>query len=383
VNQQPATILIVDGDETSRKYISAVLQKEGYQAITASAGREGLISAWRDRPDVVIFDPALQDITGLEFVTRLRKDQRTATLPCVALSGQENLQEVSELMAAGCNEHLVKSGDAIPLLLQTLARLLDKDYTPTRRGKLFVFLSAKGGTGTSSLCANLAMCVGSSDRDKKVAVVDLVLPLGSIASIVGYTENINIVTVAMQRSDTIPPAYFKEKLPFIPGWYFHLLAGSPDPDTAIHLPSDRVAAILQMMSAAYDYIFVDLGRSLSRISLPIIQRADLLVLILGTDLATSMLTRTVWEYLKTLGVDPKKVFAIQNRSVGLEGLTRPEVEQMIGLPVRLTIPYMGGTFTFSNNRHEPIIANYANDAVGLALQEAASQMIALAEKQAK
>ncbi len=384
MNQSSATILVIDGDEISQKYISALLRKEGYQALAASAGLEGLISAWRDRPDVVIFDPALPDITSLEFLTRLRKDRRTATLPCVALSGQENLQEVSKLMAAGCNEYLVKSSETVPLLLQTLTRLLGKeDYAPMRRGKLFAFLSAKGGTGTSSLCANLAMCIGSSKPDKQVAVVDLVLPLGSLANIVGYTENINIVTVAMQRSDTIPPTYFKEKLPLIPGWYFRLLAGSPDPDTAMHLPGDRVVAILQMMSTVYDYIFVDLGRSLSRISLPIIQRADLLVLILGADLATSMLTRTVWEYLKTLGVDAKKVFAIQNRSVGLEGPTKPEVEQMIGLPVRLTIPYMGGTFTFSNNRHEPIVANYSKDAVGLALQEAASQMVALVEKQAK
>ncbi len=383
MNSLPLTILIVDGDANSRKYVSTVLQKEGYQTLVSTNGREGLISAWRDRPDAIVFDPALGDISSLEFIARLRKDQRTAAVPCVALSSHQNLQEMSALISAGCNDYIVKSSEAIPSLLQVLARSFDKEHTSAKQGRLFVFMSAKGGTGTSSLCANIATCVANSKPDKKVAVVDLVLPLGSIADIVGYSDNLNIITLAMQRSDTISPAYFREKLPLIAGWSFYLLPGCSDPETANHLPGERVPSILQMMLAAYDYVFVDLGRSLSRISLPIIRRADLLVLILGTDLATSTLTCAVWGYLKTLGIDSKKVFVIQNRAVGLEGLTRPELEKMIGLPVRLTVPYMGGTFTVANNRHEPIIANYSNDAVGLALRDAASQMLAVVEKASK
>jgi len=378
---QAVPVLVIDQDELSRKYLAAVLQKAGYQVLTASLGREGLISAWRDRPAVIIFEPAMPDLSPLEFLSRIHKDQRSASVICIAFSARNSLQESSMLMAAGCNEYIAKSSNSIPLLLNVLDRLFYKTTNVTKQGRLLVFMSAKGGTGTSSLCANLAMCFGSTQKDKKVAVVDLVLPLGSIANIVGYEDNLNIVTLSMQRSDTIPPAYFREKLPHIPGWYFYLMPGCPDPETAHHLPGDRVPAILQMMLAAYDYVFVDLGRSLSKISLPIIQRADLIVLILGTDLATTILTRSVWEYLKGLGIDPGRVFALQNRAVGLEGLTRAEVEKTIGLPVRLTIPYMGGTFTVSNNRHEPILMHYSHDSVGVALQEATSQMLAVLEKQ--
>lgn len=382
MNQLPATILIVDGDAASRKYLSAMLQKEGYQALTASLGREGLISAWKDQPGIILFDPALPDLPGAEFLTKLRQDRRTANVPCVALSSREDMHEMSALLAAGCNEYLVKSADALPRLIQYLARLLHKEKAPTRRGKLFVFLSAKGGSGTSSLCANLAMCIGSKHMDKHVAVVDLVLPIGSIANIVGYSDHLNIVTFAMQRPEMTTAAYVRDNLPRIPGWYFHLLAGSPDPASASQLPGDRVEGILDVMQEAYDYVFVDLGRALSRISLPIIQRANLLALILGTDLATSTLTQTTWEYLKTLGVDPHRVYAIQNRSVGLEGLTKAEAERLIGLPIQMTVPYMGGNFTVANNRHEPFTYKFPHDSASLVLQEIATQMLALAEKQA-
>ena len=119
---------------------------------------------------------------------------------------------------------------------------------------------------------------------------------------------------------------------------------------------------------SYDYILVDLGRALSRISLPIIQMADVVVLIVGTDLSTAILTRTVWNYLKTQGIDPRRLYPLQNRAVGLEGLTKIELEQMTGLQIRLTLPYMSGNFTVANNRHEPVIAKFPNNSSTFTLE---------------
>jgi Flp pilus assembly CpaE family ATPase len=117
-----------------------------------------------------------------------------------------------------------------------------------------------------------------------------------------------------------------------------------------------------------------LGRSLSRISMPIIQKAEIIVLILSTDLATADLTRTVWEFLKTHGVDPQCIYLIQNRAVGLEGLTKGEVEKMLGLPVSVTMPYMGDNFTVANNRNEPVASRFQNDSFTLLLKQAANQL---------
>ena len=283
---------------------------------------------------------------------------------------------MATLLAAGCNEYMVKSSQTLQKLLELLPRFISEEQNaPKKQGKLIVFLSAKGGTGTSSLCANIAMCLASEKTDKKVAVIDLVLPIGSIAHIVGCTDRLNLVTAAMLGPDKITAAYFKDDLPRVSGWYFHLLAGAPDPESANQLPVDRVGEILKAILESYDFVFVDLGRSLSRISLPIIQKADVIALILSTDLATADLTLIVLEYLKAHGVDPQRVFPIQNRAVGLEGLTRPELEKRIGLPIGVTMPYMGDNFTVANNRHEPLAIRLQNDSTILLLKQAVSQMI--------
>jgi pilus assembly protein CpaE len=375
---KPISILVIDGDAASRNYLSVMLGKSGYTVLLASLGREGLISAWKDLPDVIILDPVLPDIPALEVVNRLRQDRRTVNVPCVALSSQQDSQNMTALLGAGCNEYLVKSNQALQRLLELIPRLLKGESSaPKKHGLLMTFLSAKGGTGTSSLCANLAMCLGSDKTESRVAVLDLVLPIGSIAPIVGYTDSMNLVTTTLQNPDQTSATFFKEKLPRITNWYFHLLAGSTDPESANQLAVDRVDQILTAIQESYDYLLVDLGRSLSRISIPIIQKADVVVLILGTDLATAILTKTLWEFLKTKGIDPKRIFALQNRSVGLEGLSKTELEQMTGLPIRMTMPYMSGNFTIANNRHEPVVAKFPNDSSTVTLKQAATQIVEL------
>jgi MinD-like ATPase involved in chromosome partitioning or flagellar assembly len=174
--------------------------------------------------------------------------------------------------------------------------------------------------------------------------------------------------------------YFAKNLPQVSGWSFHLRPGSPDPEAANQLSVDRVADLLKAILSAYDYVFVDLGRSLSKIGLQVIQHAAVIALILSTDLATADLTYVVCTYLKSQGVDPQHIYAIQNRAVGLEGLTKAELEKMLGIPVRVTMPYVGDNFTVANNRHEPIAARFQNDSASLLLRQIAVQVSELGEK---
>lgn len=373
-------MLIIDPDGASRNYLAAMLGKKGYSVLTAASGREGMILAWKLIPRIIIADPALPDMQAEELISRLRQDRRTATVPCIALSGRSDLLEMNRLLSAGFNEYLVKSNQTLSELVSLIPRLFVTGSETKKGGLLFVFLSAKGGTGTSSLCANIAMCVGKTNSTKSVAVIDMVLPIGSIANIVGYTDHMNIVTASAQNPNQTTPLYFKDNLPKVPAWYFQLLAGSPNPETSNQVAVGRMTEVIAAIQEAYDYVFVDLGRSLSRISLPIIQQADLLALILSTDVSAVTHTRTVWDYLLAQRVDAQRVYPILNRAVGLEGMTKAEADEMLGLQIRATMPYMGGNFALANNRHEPVADKFPGDSATFMLLQAASQMSDLGQR---
>jgi hypothetical protein len=79
-------------------------------------------------------------------------------------------------------------------------------------------------------------------------------------------------------------------------------------------------------------------------------------------------------------VDPQRIYPILNRAVGLEGMTKAEAEQMLGVQIRVTMPYMGGNFTLANNRHEPVALKFPNDTFTLALNEVATELADTAQK---
>ena len=372
------TVLVIDSDEANRGFLVQLLQKKNYQAMQASSGAEALQMMEDDAVSMIVFDTNLPDMEALELIDRLQQNPRIADIPCVVLSSKSDPEEMKACLDAGCAEYFIKSGmvmmtfvDSIPKLL-VAGRRLRKNRD---RGFLFVYLSAKGGTGTSSLCANIAMNMANHLPQSLVSVADLVLPMGSVASIVGAEEDaFNLAQVADRSEDEITADYLKENLLVPPHWLFHLLPGAPSPEAAINLQAGHISNVVSSLRSAYDYVLVDLGRSLSRISLPLIQEADLLVLILSTDLSTVNHTQKLWHYLQGQGVSSDHVYSILNRAVGLEGLTKTEAEKILGLEINLMMPYMMGNFTLANNQHTPISVKFPTDTASLVLKQAAIEM---------
>ena len=382
------SVLILDENTASRNFLANTFLEKQFKVTVAASSKEALIIAWRDEPDLILFDPVLSDIKAEEFIQRLRNHPRTIQTPLVALSSDPSPARKEACLNAGVYEYMVKSAQAIQALEETLTRLFGTEK-PTelvsregeKAGLLIVFLSAKGGTGTSSLCANLAMNIKLAQPEARVVVADLVLPIGSIALIVGYEGGLNLATVADLPSRQTSVKYFHENLPEPELWQFQLLAGSPDPQHANILKGDRISEIVETLRSAYDFIILDIGCSLSRISLPLIQKADLITQIVSTDQNTIKLTKTVWDYLQTQGIDNRNIYVILNRAVGLEGLTKAQAEEILGLTIKTAIPYMGSNFALANNLHQPITTKYPTDTASIILKETAENMVKLARLQ--
>jgi Flp pilus assembly CpaE family ATPase len=374
-------ILIIDSDLASRNFIGAALQKEEYQILQAASGKEGLIFAWRDHPDLIIVDPILSDLKGEDLAIRLRQDTRTVHTPLIALSSDPQTSRARSCTESGFNEYLVKTAQALPALIEVVYHLLSSQAIDHKAGGLLiVFLSAKGGTGTSTLCANIAANIVNNKPEAHVVVADLVLPIGSIADIVGYQGDQNLVVVADMPTNTITPKFFQTSLSKVANWNFHLLAGSPDPENANQLKIGSIGDIITALKLVDDYVIIDLGRSLSRISLPLIENADLIALIVSNDLSTISLTKTVWEYLQSKGVEANSIYTILNRAVGLEGLTKAEAEKIIGLEIKTSIPHLGGNFTLANHQHVPFSQKFPKDATAIVFKETAQEMADLARR---
>lgn len=86
----PPRILVVEDDPQVGRMLRESLEAEGYEAILAPSGEEGLSCALRDVPQLLLLDIMLPGIDGFEVVHRLRAHAKTAHIPVVILSARHD-----------------------------------------------------------------------------------------------------------------------------------------------------------------------------------------------------------------------------------------------------------------------------------------------------
>ncbi len=109
-------ILVVEDNEKSMKLFRDVLRATGYRTLEASTGEQALMLAARHGPALVLMDIRLPDMTGVEALSRLRKSERTARIPVLALTAQAMKGDRERFIEAGFDGYLSKPVDLDVLL---------------------------------------------------------------------------------------------------------------------------------------------------------------------------------------------------------------------------------------------------------------------------
>jgi two-component system, cell cycle response regulator DivK len=109
-------VLVVEDNETSMKLFRDVLRATGYRTLEASTGSEAVRLAAEHAPDLVLMDIQLPDIDGVEALSRLRVDERTASIPVLALTAQAMHGDRRRFLAAGFDGYMSKPVNLVELL---------------------------------------------------------------------------------------------------------------------------------------------------------------------------------------------------------------------------------------------------------------------------
>lgn len=101
-------VLLVEDEETLRKVLRSLLERDGFEVAEAADGAEALSAVDRLSPDAVVLDLNLPVLDGYDVLSRLRTRSTSATLPVLVLTA--NGDEASEVRALkmGANEFLTK-----------------------------------------------------------------------------------------------------------------------------------------------------------------------------------------------------------------------------------------------------------------------------------
>jgi two-component system cell cycle response regulator DivK len=109
-------ILVVEDNEKNMKLLRDVLQATGYRVLEASTGGQALTLAAEHGPVLVLMDIRLPDMDGVEVLSRLRMDERTASIPVLAVTAQAMKGDRERFKEAGFDGYVSKPVDIDKLL---------------------------------------------------------------------------------------------------------------------------------------------------------------------------------------------------------------------------------------------------------------------------
>jgi two-component system, cell cycle response regulator DivK len=119
-------VLVVEDNEKNMKLFRDVLQATGYSTLEATTGEDAVELALANDPALVLMDVQLPGIDGVEALGRLRADERTASIPVLALTAQAMSGDRERFLEAGFDGYLSKPVD-IAELINTVKEHCDHD----------------------------------------------------------------------------------------------------------------------------------------------------------------------------------------------------------------------------------------------------------------
>jgi len=101
-------VLVVDDVAHGREIFAEYLEFRGFRVATAADGLEALDKAFELLPDIILMDLSLPQLDGWEATRRLKGDDRTRTIPIIALTAHALASAHDKAMAAGCDSVVTK-----------------------------------------------------------------------------------------------------------------------------------------------------------------------------------------------------------------------------------------------------------------------------------
>lgn len=286
--------------------------------------------------------------------------------PVVLLAPNASSELLEAAISAGVDDVLV-----LPQTPETIAFAIRKAHE-TRgraatngnhaasepRGRVITVFSPKGGTGKTVLSTNLAAFLANR-TDRRVLLIDLDLQFGDAAIMLGLDPQ-----RTMHELVQAPGTLDAGKLAGFTTRHrsgLDVLAAPMRPEDAELVTESKVLQLLEVARSAYDLVVVDTSPFFYGPMLAVLRPTDQLLMLCGLDVPTLKNVKLSLRTLEMLGFPSSRTSLVLNRVTPKVGLTKADVEGVLGLPVGFEIP------------NDAVVAPAVNSGAVAALVEADSE----------
>jgi len=306
------------------------------------------------RPDICVIDFDRDREKAGRTAERIREVLTESAIFAVSTKSQPDL--IIRAMRSGCTEYLMKPIDR-DQLLEALARVggRRKEKREQTTGQLLAFLSAKGGTGATTLAIHLGTHL-ARNHGRRTLLVDLHPDLGDASIFLALSrhqyhfydlaENTHRLDAEFLQGFVVRHSSGLEVLP------------APDGvDSPRHVGIESLQRIVDFLRMQYEYVIVDCFPALTEEIMVVIDMADQLYLVATPEIPALRNVARHLEYLGRFDYPRDKVRVVVNRHVKGGAITDSQIEKAIHKEIFWKVPNQYSEVIRAINSGDPLSVN--------------------------
>jgi CheY-like chemotaxis protein len=102
------TVLIIEDEEDAAELFAEMMRVSGFRVLKTSSSAPALTMMTNEKPDVIILDIMMPDVSGLDILRQMHQDPVLANIPVVVVSAKSMPADIKNSMEAGASTYLTK-----------------------------------------------------------------------------------------------------------------------------------------------------------------------------------------------------------------------------------------------------------------------------------
>ncbi len=291
--------------------------------------------------DLVVVGPDVTMAVATEVAETYRL--RRPHLGVVLMRRRMEVSTMTEALRAGVREVVV--ADDVEALVGACKRSMavseqlrhvESGDSNSRRGKIILVFSSKGGCGKTTVSTNLAAALSSGGDGASVCLVDFDLETGDVAIALQLDPTRTISDALGMQGGLDERALASLVVPYKAN--MDCLLAPTKPSDAEFVSAALAGEIVQVAAEMYDFVIIDAPPAFTDVVLKCFDMADTYILLTTLDLPALKNLKVTLDTLDNLGFPRTKWQIVLNRGGSRVGLTSDDIERTVGVPISVEIP---------------------------------------------